>query len=127
MKSFLILNITGKNDSLALKINNNFFIHKISQKTRNNDQLVNTILSFLSKHKVKINKELSIIVNLGPGRFSSIRISLSIAKGIKLSSGAKLMGYNNDDLKELNLENIGILINKNLIENKLIKPVYEIN
>ena len=72
-------------------------------------------------------KNFLVIVNLGPGSFSSVRISLSIAKGIKLVSGAKLAGYKNNDIKELNLENIDILIKEKLIENKLIKPVYELS
>ena len=127
IKNFLILNITGKNDSLALSFNNKFFIHKIPKKTRNNDKLVNTIFNFLQKHKVEVNENFLVIVNLGPGSFSSVRISLSIAKGIKLVSGAKLAGYKNNDIKELNLENIDILIKEKLIENKLIKPVYELS
>ena len=63
-------------------------------------------------------------MNQGPGSFSSIRVSLAVAKGIKLSKGAKLFGYKGDLLNELNLKNIELLIKKNLLENKLIKPLY---
>ena len=38
--------------------------------------------------------------------------------------GAKLYGYNDFDLIEFNLKNIELLIEKNLIENNLIKLVY---
>ena len=47
-----------------------------------------------------------------------------IAKGIKISANVKLFGFKNSDLPQFNLENIEILINKNLIEKKLIKPLY---
>ena len=51
-------------------------------------------------------------MNIGPGSFSGIRISLAIAKGIKISKGAKLYGYKDADLDEFNLKNIELLIKK---------------
>ena len=47
-----------------------------------------------------------------------------MAKGIKISKGAKLYGYKDTDLIDFNYKNIELLIKKNLIENNLIKPVY---
>ena len=64
------------------------------------------------------------MVNLGPGSFTSIRVSLAVAKGINILEKASLYGYKDSDLTELNLKNIDLLIKKHLIENKLIKPVY---
>ena len=47
-----------------------------------------------------------------------------MAKGIKISTGANLFGFKDMQLRDFNLENIEELINKNLLENKLINPVY---
>ena len=124
INNFLITNCTGKNDSIGLKYNNNFFIHKLQTNIRSNDMFVSHLLTITKKHNLKIDKTLSIIVNVGPGSFSAIRTSLTVAKGLQLSRGAKLYGYNNSDLVEFNLKNIELLIKKNLLENKLIKPVY---
>ena len=124
IKDFLIINCTGKNDSIGLRINNNFFIKKFQINNKANDSLVGNIAEFLKKNKANVDKNFSIIVNQGPGSFSSIRVSLAVAKGIKLSRGAKLFGYKDDLLNELNLKNIELLIEKNLLENKLIKPLY---
>ena len=124
IKDFLIINCTGKNDKIGLKINNNFFIHDFQTKIENNEILVSTILNLTNKHKANINENFSILVNNGPGSFSTIRIALSIAKGIKISNNVKLFGFKNSDLPQFNLENIEVLINKNLIEKKLIKPLY---
>ena len=63
-------------------------------------------------------------MNNGPGSFSTIRVALAVAKGIEISNNAKLFGFKDEDLSQFNLENIEVLINKNLIEKKLIKPVY---
>ena len=124
IKDFLIINCTGKNDKIGLKINNNFFIHDFQTKIKNNEILVSTILNLTNKHKANIDKNFSILINNGPGSFSTIRVALSIAKGIKISNNVKLFGFKNSDLPQFNLENIEVLINKNLIEKKLIKPLY---
>ena len=124
IKDFLIINFTGKNDSIAIRVNNNFFVKKLKSTIRNNDSLVNNIFGFIKQKNVNIDKNFSIIVNIGPGSFSGIRISLAVAKGISIAKGAKLYGYNGLDLAKFDLENIDLLIKKNLIENNLIKPVY---
>ena len=124
IKDFLIINCTGKNDKIGLKINNNFFIHDFQTKIKNNEILVSTILNLTNKHKANIDENFSILINNGPGSFSTIRVALSIAKGIKISNNVKLFGFKNSDLPQFNLENIEVLINKNLIEKKLIKPLY---
>ena len=124
IKDFLIINCTGKNDSIGLRINNNFFTQEFQTNISDNEMLVSNILDFLKKNNVEIGKNFSIIVNIGPGSFSTIRTSLAVAKGIKISKGAKLYGYKNSTLTEFKLKNIELLIENNLIENKLIKPVY---
>ena len=64
----------------------------------------------LKINKTIVDNKFSIIVNQGPGRFSSIRTSLSVAKGIKISTGAKIYGYKENQLLNFNLENIEKLI-----------------
>ena len=124
IKDFIILNFIGKNDKIGLKVNNNFFIHHFDQKIKNNDQLVASILNLIKKHKVNFDKNFSILVNNGPGSFSSIRASLAVAKGIKISKNIKIFGFKNSDLPQFSLANIEVLINKNLLEINLIKPLY---
>jgi len=124
IKDFLIINCTGQNDKIGLRINNNFFIHDFQTKIQNNEILVSTILNLTNKHKAIIDKTFSVLVNNGPGSFSTIRVALAVAKGITLSKLTKLFGYKDDDLLQFNLANIEVLINKNLIEKKLIKPLY---
>ena len=124
IKDFLIISCTGKNDKIGLKINNNFFTHSFQTKIKNNEILVSTILDLTNKHKANIDKNFTILVNNGPGSFSTTRVALAVAKGIKISKNVKIFGFMNDDLPQFNLENIEVLINKNLIEKKLIKPLY---
>tara|TARA_Y100000816_G_scaffold285867_1_gene266113 strand:+ start:1417 stop:1836 length:420 start_codon:yes stop_codon:yes gene_type:complete len=124
IKNFLIISCTGKNDSIGLKIDNKFFTKKIQTNIRSYSLLVDNILIFLKKNKVRLDKNFSIIVNTGPGSFSALRISIAVAKGIKIAVGLKIYGFINENLGEFNLKNIEFLIKNNLIENKLIKPHY---
>ena len=199
IKNFLAIDCTGKNDSILLKIDNKFFIKKIQTNLTKNETLALEIFGFFKEHKLEIDKNFSIFINSGPGSFSGIRISLAVAKGLKLVKNVKIMTYNNfllnaapylkeqkriisiqktnnfyyfsegnfnksysfsspkkvdfnklnykDDtiviplelrntepiknidqnmikIGEINLKNIDILITNNLVENKLIKPLY---
>ena len=124
IKDFLIINFTGKNNSIGLRVNNNFFLKKLQTNIGKNESLVNNIFEFLKQKKAIIDKDFSIIVNVGPGSFSGIRISIAVAKGIKISKGSKLYGYKDQDLAVFNAKNIKLLIKNKLIQNNLIKPVY---
>ena len=124
IKNFLIISCIGKSDKIGLRVDDNFFIHNFHSKTKNNDQIVQTILNLIKKHKVNFNEKFSILVNYGPGSFSSMRVSIAVAKGIKLTKKINFFGYNDMDLVQFNLANIELLIKKNLIEKNLIKPLY---
>ena len=124
IKDFLILNCIGKSDRIGLKVDNNFFIHDFNNKIKNNDQLVISILNLVKKHKVNFDQGFTVLVNSGPGSFSSIRISLAVAKGIKLSKNISLLGFKNSDLGQFSLANIELLIKRNLLQKNLIKPLY---
>ena len=123
IKDFLIINFIGKENKIGLKVSNNFYIHDFDQKT-DNDQLTFSILNMIKKYKVNLSDNFSVLVNNGPGSFSSITTSLAVAKGIKISKKINLLGYKNSDLGQFNLVNIELLIKKKLVQKNLIKPLY---
>ncbi len=57
---------------------------------------------------------------MGPGKFTSLRISLSIAKAISFVNKAILVGFYSKDLINNNYKNL-IKLDKN---KSLIKPIY---
>tara|TARA_Y100001958_G_C21151847_1_gene487828 strand:- start:200 stop:571 length:372 start_codon:yes stop_codon:yes gene_type:complete len=123
----LIISVIGKNNTIGLKVNNNFFFKDYQFKNINSDSLLQEISDFISENKVIIDSSFSVLVNIGPGSFSLIRTALAIAKGISLAKEINLFGFKNSDLDTFTLENIEFLIKKKKLQNKLIKPVYELN
>lgn len=126
IRDFLILNFTGrdKDDAIGLRINNKFFIKRLQTNIKKNDSIVDLIFKFTKQKGAILDNNFSVLVNVGPGRFSTIRISLAIGKGIQISKGIKLYGYKNADLNHLNTRNIELLVKKKLFEKSLIKPIY---
>ena len=124
IKNFLIISCIGKNDKIGLKVDNNFFVHNFDNNLKNNDQLVISILNLFKKHKINFNSDFSILVNSGPGSFSSMRVSLAVVKGIKLSKKINFFAFKNRDLSQFNPDNIDLLIKKNIFQKNLIKPSY---
>ena len=86
----------------------------------NFDNFMKLLLKFLNIKKIKISDIRRIFVNLGPGKFTSLRISLSVAKAICLVNSAFLIGFKSHDLINKNYKNL-IKFDKN---KSLIKLVY---
>ena len=90
----------------------------------NFDNFMKLLLNFLKKKKINFQNISKIFVNLGPGKFTSLRISLSIAKAISLANKISLVGFKSTDLVNKNYKNLINLDKKKIIIKDLIKPIY---
>jgi len=90
----------------------------------NFDKFIELLLIFLNKYKIGLKDIEKIFVNQGPGKLSSIRTSISIAKAIALSKNISLYGFNSKDFDGKDYKKILKLENKNLLNKDLIKPYY---
>ena len=86
----------------------------------NFDKFMELLLDLFNKKKLKLSDIDKIFVNLGPGKFTSLRISLSIAKAISFANKVTLVGFYSKDLINKNYKNL-IKLAKN---KSLIKPIY---
>ena len=82
------------------------------------------LLNFLNKKKIKISDIDRIYINLGPGKFTSLRISLSIAKALTLVNKGDLFGFKSDDLINKNYQRLTKLEKKKLFNKGLVKAIY---
>ena len=90
----------------------------------NFDKFINLLLDFLRKNKIKLDDVENIFINQGPGKFSGIRISISIAKAISIAKNISLFGFNLKDLDNEDYEKLLKLHKKDLLNKNLIKPLY---
>tara|TARA_Y100001960_G_C14349920_1_gene669012 strand:- start:99 stop:476 length:378 start_codon:yes stop_codon:yes gene_type:complete len=90
----------------------------------NFDKFIILLLDFLKKNKIQINEVENIFVNQGPGNFSSLRISISIAKGLAFANKINLYGFNSKDIKKKKYKKILELHKKGTLIKDLIKPLY---
>jgi len=93
-KNFLVLDFTGLNKNIVFKFKDKFFINKIKTDSNNNQEIIDDILNLIKETNIKTKEKFDVLVNLGPGSFSGIRISLAVAKGIKLIKKVNLFGFN---------------------------------
>ena len=94
IKDCLIINCTGKNDIIALKINSKFFFKKLQTNIIKYEALSLIILDFIKEHNIEIEQNFSIMVNSGPGSFSGIRIALAVTKGIQIVKKINIFSFN---------------------------------
>ena len=90
----------------------------------NFDKFMNLLLDLFKKNEIKLEEVENIFINQGPGKFSGIRISISIAKAICIAKNINLFGFSSKDLDNGNYNKIIELYKKNLLIKGLINPLY---
>ena len=90
----------------------------------NFDKLVILLFCFLDRNKINIKEIDNLFINQGPGKFSGIRASISVAKALSVTNKLNLYGFSSKDVKNQNYEKIIDLFKKGILIKNLIKPEY---
>ena len=90
----------------------------------NFDNFAQLLFNFLKESNTSINEINNIFVNQGPGKFSGIRISISIVKALSITNNLNLYGFSSEQVKNYNYNKIIDLFNRGLLIKNLIKPQY---
>ena len=123
MKNLII--DAGKNKIFfSLISNGKSYTSEYINNRKNFDRLVLLLFEFLNSKSIKINQINNIFVNQGIGKFSGIRASLAVVKGLGLANNVDIYGYNSDQIKNNEFEKIIDLFKKGLLKKNLIKPHY---
>ncbi|MDA9743358.1 peptidase M22 [Candidatus Pelagibacter sp.] len=90
----------------------------------NFDKIMILILNFLNENNSNLDKITQIFVNQGPGKVSSIRNSIAIAKAIAFAKNIDLYGFLSEHLINKSVEQLVEIDKKFLTNINLIKPHY---
>jgi len=104
--------------------NNKSYTSEHINSRENFDKFIVLLFNFLEKNRIEIKQINNIFINQGPGKFSSIRTSLSVVKGLSITNKFNLYGFNSDQLTDQNYNEIIELFNKGLLRKNLIKLQY---
>ena len=120
MKINLIIDAANEKIVFLIIADKQSYTRRYVNSRENFDKFMELLLKFLNKKKINISAIERIFINLGPGKFTSLRISLSVAKAISLANKAILTGFKSKDVINKNYKNlIKFAGNKSLI-----KPIY---
>ena len=113
-------------DKIFFKVinDNESYTSDYPNSRENFDKFVILLFNFLKKNKINVKEINNIFVNQGPGKFSGIRTSISVAKALSITNKFNLYGFDSKLVKNQNYDKIIDLFNKGLLIKNLIKPQY---
>ena len=122
--NFLVIDGTKDKINFFSHFNNISYNKSFDASKNNNEKFSLLLFNFINENNIEASELNNIFVNQGPGKFSGIRTSIAVAKAISFTNRLNLYGYNSNDLKDMNYNNIIDLYEKELITKNLINPVY---
>ena len=123
-KKYLI--IDAANEKIIFKIidKNKTYTSEYDNSRKNFDKFAMLLFKFLDKKKVNFKLVEKVMVNLGPGKYSSIRTSISTLKALNLIYKFKIYGFSSKDVEKYEYSRVFELLKKGKLIKKLIKPLY---
>ena len=120
----LIIDATNEEVFFSIITESQSYTTTYINSRENFDKFMDLLLSFLKENKLDLKDIEKIFINQGPGKLSSIRNSISIAKAISLSKNIRLFGFNSKQVHGGNYKEILKLEKENLLNKDLIQPLY---
>ena len=120
----LIINAADEKILFSLITNTESYTTAYKNSRENFDKIMLLILNFLNEHNLNLDKITQIFVNQGPGKISSIRNSIAIAKGIAFAKNIDLYGFLSEQLIDKGVNQLVKTDKKNFTNINLIKPLY---
>ena len=112
MMNNLIIDAANEKILFIIITNNKSYTKAHTNSRENFDILVVLLFDFLRENNMQIKDISNIFVNQGPGKFSSIRSSIAVAKGVSVANSLDLYGFNGDQVEGRNYSKILLLFKK---------------
>jgi len=124
IKKSLIVDAAHEKIIFKIISNNKIYTTDYENSRENFDKFAVLLFTFLEKKKISFKIIDKVIVNLGPGKYSSIRTSLSTLKALNLIYEFKIYGFSSKDAEKTDYLRVLNLLKKDKLIKNLIKPLY---
>ena len=118
--------VDAAKDKVFLKIitNKQSYTNEYSNTKENFDKMGIIIFEFLEKNNFKLEEIKNLYVNIGPGKFSSIRSSIVLCKALSMSNNINLYGFSSNQIENNDYKKLLELSEKGVLMKNLINPIY---
>ena len=118
--------VDAANEKIIFKIidKDKTYTNEYDNSRKNFDKFAMLLFKFLDKKKVNFKLVEKVMVNLGPGKYSSIRTSISTLKALNLIYKFEIYGFSSKDVEKYDYSRVFELLKKGKLIKKLIKPLY---
>tara|TARA_A100001388_G_scaffold271212_1_gene249695 strand:- start:1079 stop:1471 length:393 start_codon:yes stop_codon:yes gene_type:complete len=118
--------IDAANEKIIFKIidRNKTYTNEYENSRKNFDKFALLLFKFLDKKMMSFDIIEKVLVNLGPGKYSSIRTSISTLKALNLIYKFNIYGFSSKDVEKHDYSRVFELFKKGKLIKKLIKPLY---
>ena len=120
----LIIDAASEKVFLKIIISKDSYTNEYSNTKKNFDKIGLIIFDFLKTNNFKFNDISNIFVNVGPGKFSSIRSSIVTCKAICMSHSINLYGFSSNQIDGNDYKKLLDLSKKGVLMKDLINPIY---
>jgi len=118
--------IDAANEKIIFKIidDNKTYTNDYENSRKNFDRFAVLLFKFLDNKIVGFESVDTVMVNIGPGKYSSIRTSISTLKALNLIYKFKIYGFSSKDVEKYDYSKVLELLKKGKLIKNLIKPLY---
>ena len=118
--------VDAAKDKVFLKIitKEQSYTNEYSNTKENFDKMSLIIFDFLKKNNLKLDYIKNLFVNVGPGKFSSIRSSIVSCKALSMSNNINLYGFSSNQIEDNDYKKLLELSEKGVLMKNLINPKY---
>ena len=118
--------IDAASEKIIFKIidQNKIYTNDYENSRKNFDKFAILLFNFLEKNMISFDFVDKVLINLGPGKYSSIRTSISTFKALNLIYKFEIYGFCSKDVENCDYSRVLDLLKKGKLIKKLIKPLY---